>query len=85
MSDRRMLHRWSFAALVQSAIKDNPDYQEEYYEKEEEGYEGEEQGKEGCVLKTQCLLLITWMEYACLETMTFSPPLTQAERAQRGV
>ena len=34
MSDRRMLHRWSFAALVQSAIKDNPDYQEEYYEEE---------------------------------------------------
>lgn len=34
MSDRRMLHRWSFAALVQSAIKDNPDNQKEYYEEE---------------------------------------------------
>lgn len=33
MSDQRMLHHWSFAALVQSA-KDNPDYQEEYYEQE---------------------------------------------------
>ena len=33
MSDQRMLHPWSFAALVQSA-KDNPDHQEEYYEQE---------------------------------------------------
>ena len=33
MSDQRMLHHWSFAALVQSA-KDNPDDEEEYYEQE---------------------------------------------------